>query len=211
MCFGDSLTWGWKPTKNGVPASRYPYEQRWTGVMMSELGAGFELIEEGLSGRNTNLDDPLDPRLNGAAYLPSALASHLPLDLVVLMLGANDTRKYFHRTAFEIAAGISVLLSQIASSSGGVSTIYPAPKTLLIAPPPVSEMPNPWFKALYSESHAKTKELSTHYKALAEFCDVPFMNAGEIISTGGIDGLHFSLENNKSLGLAVADKVKEIL
>jgi CRP-like cAMP-binding protein len=44
--------------------------------MAAELGEEFEIIEEGLSARTTNVDDPTDPRLNGAAYLPAALASH---------------------------------------------------------------------------------------------------------------------------------------
>ena len=120
MCFGDSLTWGWTPIESGIPVERYSKEKRWTGILASELGPEYEVLEEGLSGRTTNLDDPIDPRLNGANYLPSALASHLPLDLVVLMLGTNDTKSYFHRSPFEIKAAVSTLIGQIAYSAGGV-------------------------------------------------------------------------------------------
>jgi lysophospholipase L1-like esterase len=28
MCFGDSLTWGWNPVLAGVPAERYPWNER---------------------------------------------------------------------------------------------------------------------------------------------------------------------------------------
>ena len=118
-----------------MPTTRYPFEQRWTGVLAAQLGEGFEIIEEGLSGRTTDLDDPADPRLNGSAYLPSALASHLPLDLVILQLGTNDTKTYFHRSAYDIAFGMSKLLVQVGTSAGGVGTAYPAPKALVIAPP----------------------------------------------------------------------------
>ena len=131
MCFGDSLTWGWIPVAEGVPTTRYPADVRWTGVLQSELGSGFLVIEEGLSARTTMLSDPTDPRLDGSAYLPSALASHLPLDLVILMLGTNDTKAYFHRTPFEIAAGMSKLVGQVLSSAGGVGTTYPAPEVLI--------------------------------------------------------------------------------
>jgi len=79
-------------------------------VLAAQLGDGFDIIEEGLSGRTTDVDDPTDPRLNGSTYLPSALASHLPLDLVIVMLGTNDTKSYFHRTPFEIAMGMAKLL-----------------------------------------------------------------------------------------------------
>ena len=110
LCYGDSLTWGWVPMDNAVPTRRYPYERRWTGVMAAELGDGYEIVEEALSGRTTAVDDPTDPRLNGASYLSSALASHLPLDLVILLVGTNDTKVHFHRSPFEIAASMSILI-----------------------------------------------------------------------------------------------------
>jgi len=46
------------------------------GVLNERLGSDHLVIEEGLSARTTNVADPTDPRLNGAAYLPSSLASH---------------------------------------------------------------------------------------------------------------------------------------
>jgi lysophospholipase L1-like esterase len=101
LCYGDSLTWGWIPVTEGAPTLRYPYRDRWTGAMAAHLGEEYHVVEEGLSARTTSLDDPNDPRLNGSAYLPSALASHLPLDLVIVMLGTNDTKSYFRRTPFE--------------------------------------------------------------------------------------------------------------
>ncbi|SEM04950.1 Lysophospholipase L1 [Variovorax sp. YR750] len=208
MCFGDSLTWGWKPTLAGVPVERYRKEERWTGVLAGKLGDGFEIIEEGLSGRTTNVDDPLDPRLNGAMYLPSALASHLPLDLVVLMLGTNDTKAYFNRTPFEIAAGISKLVGQIAFSMGGVGTAYPAPKVLLVAPPPLAaEMPSPWFDELFNGGRTKTLQMAQLYRKFADFAQIPFFDAGAVINTEGVDGIHFSVENNAVLGTALATAI----
>jgi lysophospholipase L1-like esterase len=211
MCFGDSLTWGWNPVLAGVPAECYPWNERWTGIMAAELGEEFEIIEEGLSARTTNVDDPTDPRLNGAAYLPAALASHMPLNLVIVMLGTNDTKVYFNRTPFEIAAGASVLLRQIAYSMGGVGTAYPAPGAMLVAPPPLSDMPSPWFAGLFKGGREKTIQLAEHYAALAQFFRVPFFNAGDVISTEGVDGIHFSKENNALLGKALAEKVRSIL
>jgi lysophospholipase L1-like esterase len=73
--------------------------------------------------------------VNGAAQLPSCLASHLPLDLVILMLGTNDTKAYFRRTPLDIALGMSVLVTQVLTSAGGVGTAYPAPQVLVVARP----------------------------------------------------------------------------
>lgn len=210
MCFGDSLTWGWIPIADGAPTLRYPFEQRWTGVMASELGSGFEIVEEGLSARTTSLDDPVDPRLNGSAYLPSALASHLPLDLVIVMLGTNDTKSFFRRTPYEIANGMAKLLGQIATSAGGVGTPYPAPRALVIAPPPLTPMPHAWFQGMFEGGHEKTRELAKHYQALASFTGVSFLDAGDHITTDGVDGIHFTPQNNVDLGRAVAKKVRAI-
>ena len=122
LCFGDSLTWGWIPVIEGAPSFRYPFEQRWTGAMAAHLGEGHHIIEEGLCARTTDQDDPNDPRLNGSAYLPSALASHLPLDLVIVMLGTNDTKFVYRRTPIDITNGMSKLVGQVLGSAGGIGT-----------------------------------------------------------------------------------------
>lgn len=211
MCFGDSLTWGWIPVVEGVPTIRYAPDVRWTGVLQSELGDGFTIIEEGLSARTTMLNDPTDPRLDGSAYLPSALASHLPLDLVIIMLGTNDTKAYFHRTPFEVAAGMSKLVGQVLGSAGGVGTTYPAPEVLIVAPPPLTPMPHAYFQSLFGGAHEKSAEFGKLYGDLADFMKVHFLNAGDHISTDGVDGIHFTPKNNRDLGLAMARKVTAIL
>lgn len=208
LCFGDSLTWGWMPIAEVVPTTRYPLAERWTGVLAAHLGDGFEIIEEGLSGRTTDLDDPTDPRLNGSTYLPSALATHLPLDLVILLLGTNDTKTYFNRSAYDIAVGMSKLLIQVATSAGGVGTIYPAPRMLLMSPPPLADMSVPWLQLTFDGAQAKSRELSKHYAALGGFFKVDFLDAGAVIATGGIDGIHLTAENNGDLGKAIASKVQ---
>ncbi|MGW0230369.1 SGNH/GDSL hydrolase family protein [Actinopolymorpha singaporensis] len=211
MCFGDSLTWGWVPVAEGAPSWRYPRDVRWTGVLADRLGDGYHVVEEGLSARTTTADDPADPRLNGSTYLPSALASHLPLDLVIVMLGTNDTKSYLRRTPNEIATGMSLLLSQILTSAGGVGTGYPAPKVLLVAPPPLAEMGHPWFEVIFEGGREKTIELARKYEALASFLKIPFFDAGSVISTDGVDGIHFTEDNNRVLGEALAGEVRHIL
>ena len=210
LCFGDSLTWGWVAVPEGSPTTRFPYAERWTGAMAAELGAHYEIIEEGLSARTTSLDDPADPRLNGSAYLPSALASHLPLDLVIIMLGTNDTKSYFRRTPYEIAVGMSKLVGQVLTSGGGVGTLYPAPKVLIVSPPPLADLPDPWFQGMFEGGRDKTIELANQYRSLAAFLKVDFFDAGSVISTEGVDGIHFTTKNNTDLGAALARKVTSI-
>lgn len=211
LCFGDSLTWGWIPAAAGSPTQRYSLNTRWTGVLAEALGDDYAVIEEGLSARTTNVDDPTDARLNGAAYLPAALASHLPLDLVILMLGTNDTKAYFGRTPFDIATGMSVLAVQVLTAAGGIGTTYPAPKLLVVAPPPLGTMPDPWFQLMFEGAHQKSAVLADTYRAMTGFLKVPFFDAGSVISTEGSDGIHFSEQNNRDLGAALAGEVRQIL
>jgi lysophospholipase L1-like esterase len=211
LCFGDSLTWGWVPMAQGVPSTRYPYAQRWTGVMAAALGEGYEIIEEGLSGRTTSIADPIDPRLDGSAYLPGALASHMPLDLAIIMLGTNDAKRLYNRSAYEIAVGMQKLVIQVRGSAGGVGTAYPAPQTLVVAPPPLAPSCVPWFAHMMDGGHEKSAALAALYKDMAAFMKAEFFDAGSVTQTGGVDGIHFTAANNAALGRALAGKVKEIL
>ncbi len=211
LCFGDSLTWGWVPREDGGPTTRYDYQDRWTGVMARTLGDGFRVIEEGLSARTTSADDPNDPRLNGSLHLPVILASHLPLDLVILMLGTNDTRPVYQRTVSDISYGMMKLVLQVLTEAGGVGTAYPPPKCLLVAPPPMGSMSHPYLQSMYGGGISKSQQLGKEYAALADYLKVDFFDAGECISTCGSDGIHFSLENNADLGTSLAKKVIGIL
>lgn len=210
LCFGDSLTWGWIPLKEGSPTLRYPFDQRWTGVMAARLGDSYNIIEEGLSARTTSADDPNDPRLNGSQYLPTAIASHLPLDLVIIMLGTNDTKPFFNRTPYDIAYGMAKLVGQVLTGGGGIGTPYPAPRCLVVAPPPLTPIPHPYFQGMFGGGHEKSAQLGAQYKAMADFLKVDFLDAGDFVTTDGCDGIHFTIENNRHLGKAIADKVKDI-
>lgn len=211
LCFGDSQTWGWVPTRDVVPTTRYDRKVRWTGVLQHALGEGFVVVEEGLSGRTTNIDDPIDPRLNGATYLPSCLASHLPVDLVVVMVGTNDTKACFNRDASAIAVGVSRLISQIAGSAGGVGTSYPAPQVIVVAPPPLGLITNPWLAEIFKDAEAKMRQLPRLLSAVAQFHGAHFFDAGSVIQNVGVDGIHLTVENNHSLGLALSTEIKAAL
>jgi lysophospholipase L1-like esterase len=218
LVFGDSNSWGFVPNPTGDPTTRYDASTRWPRVMINRLGAGFELIEEGLSARTTNLDDPQfdipsvhlkGATLNGAMILPAILASHLPLDLVVIMLGTNDLKARFNRSASETAQAVVSLAGLIADCKGGVATVYGSPQVLLVAPPALGggfRDPADWTGGV-----EKSLELGPALRAAAAAADLPFFNAGEVITTDGGDGIHFSAGSQRKLGEAVAEKALLIL
>ena len=65
LCYGDSNTWGYSP----IDGTRYARDVRWPGVLRNELGEGYLVIEEGLNGRTTVWDDPIEGYKNGNQYL----------------------------------------------------------------------------------------------------------------------------------------------
>ncbi len=215
LIYGDSNTWGWIPVERGYPTTRYATAQRWPGVAQAELGSGYEIVEEGLNGRTTNLPDPTVPELAGAgvdgrAYLPAAVASHLPLDLVVIMLGTNDLKTSFDRAPEEIAEGVKMLVDSVRAMDRAAWTEYAAPKVLVVAPPPLVETDR-FPSEEFAGGVAKSQALSARYREIAAASGAEFLAAGAVTRADGVDGLHLSAEAHRKLGLAVADKVREIL
>lgn len=202
LCYGDSNTWGQIPGSEG----RYGRGVRWTGVLASELGSGYQVIEEGLCGRTTLWDDPIEGYKNGREYLIPCLETHTPIDLVVLMLGTNDLKLRFSVPAYDIASSIAVLVEIIQKSMTGKSS--QPPQVLIIAPPPLGLLSE--YADMFEQGTAKSKKLGAHYRRVAEECHCAFLDAGQLIVSSDLDGVHFEADQHSRLGKAVAGKVQAI-
>ena len=200
LCFGDSNTWGYVP----VSADRYARDVRWPGVMATALGANFHVIEEGLCGRTTVWDDPIEGDKNGARYLPACLASHQPLDLVILMLGTNDLKARFSLTALDIALGAERLLQVILKSGSGVDGQPPA--ILLVAPPPINPLDDE-IAEMFRGGREKSLSLAPRYAAVAQKWGCGFLDLAGLITVDPADGIHYSASSQRTLGNALADHV----
>jgi CubicO group peptidase (beta-lactamase class C family)/lysophospholipase L1-like esterase len=212
LIFGDSNSWGWKPVEQGFPTTRYDVEERWPGVAQAVLGDGYEIIEESLSGRTTDLPDPSGPQIGGAgfdgsAYLPAAVASHLPLDLVVIMLGTNDLKAAFSRSPRDIAGGMKSLIEQVKAMNRAAWTEYPAPQVMVIAPPPLVATER-FPVAVFAGGIGKSRQLAALYARVAEGAGVEFLDAGAVTFADGVDGLHLTAAAHRKLGQAIAAKIK---
>ncbi|PIR21518.1 MAG: acylhydrolase [Deltaproteobacteria bacterium CG11_big_fil_rev_8_21_14_0_20_47_16] len=178
LCFGDSNTWGYSP-KDG---SRYPSHVRWTGVLQSLLGSNFQIIEEGLNGRTTNLDYVDRIGRNGRIYLEPCLDSHAPLHYVILNLGANDTKTAFARSAEEICAATKSLIQIIQGKA----------KIILVAPTAIQEGVG-IYKDQLNGATQKIATLATLHQALALQYGLTFVNLSHI-EPSPLDGVHLSEE-----------------
>jgi lysophospholipase L1-like esterase len=207
LCYGDSNTWGCIPLHGPDPARRFPPDTRWPGVLRRELGDGYWVVEAGLSGRTTVWDDPLELHRNGRELLLPTLLTHQPLDLVIVMLGTNDLKHRINASAAEIAAGAGMLTDIVAAS--GCGPVGRAPETLLVCPPPIAEVDQ--FDDEFEGGAEKSRQLAGHFAAIAEQRSCAFLDAGSVISSSDVDGIHLEASEHERLGLVVAEQVRPLL
>jgi len=204
LCFGDSNTWGWDPSK----CTRYGRNERWPGIMRNELGPDYEIIEEGLPGRTTVFDDPIEGVFkNGSTYLQPCLESHQPVKLVIIMLGTNDLKIRFSASAFDIANGAGVLVDMIKSSSAGPGNA--APQILLLAPPPLGQLGD--FDDMFRDAPEKSLKFAHQYERVARERNCHFLDLSGIVTTSDVDGVHLDKAEHVKLGTAVAEYVKKLI
>ena len=208
LCYGDSNTWGADPADD---SRRFEWPVRWPGVLQRELGDDFHVVEEGLGGRTTVYDDPLSPRRSGLELIAPALECHAPLDLVVLMLATNDI-SYAHISAADAADGAAQLAHLVQRSEAGPEgPDGPAPQILLVCPPPVGPFDNNWRPELWTGADVKSRALPREFARVASALGVPWLDAGQVITTSPLDGWHLEASQHELLGVAVAARVRELL
>jgi lysophospholipase L1-like esterase len=203
VVFSDSNTWGFDRATGG----RLPRPHRWPSVLQRELGPDFEAIAEGLRGRTTVHDDPIEPYRCGADALPPCLNSHAPVDLVILVLGCNDLKQRFSVSAFDIAEGAARLIF-LARAYGEGPNARP-PKILLVAPPPIARLTD--YAEMFEGGREKSVLLGQRYRDVAEREGVAFLDAGAAIRCSDLDGIHYEADQHQLLGRAAAKAARKAL
>lgn len=136
LCFGDSNTHGYMP---GL-GTRYPIDQRWSGLLGKLLGDGYHVVEEGMDGRTTAFEDDLQPWRSALGYIGPCVKTHAPLDLIIIMLGTNDSKTRYGVSAEEIGFGMQELIQRIETffryNAGRAGA---CPKILIISPVPMPQ------------------------------------------------------------------------
>ncbi len=205
LCYGDSNTWGY----NSETDARFSFDERWTGRLSKMLHEDYRIVEEGLCGRTTKYDLPLEDGRNGWKNYPIALMSADPVDLVILMLGTNDRRRNQKISPQEstIAMEQYIKLTRATDLWGG----RVEPQILLVSPPEIDPIVFETPEAFYydEESVIASKNLKEHYKGLADKYGCAFLAAAECCKVGK-DGIHLSASGHKSLAEALSAKIMDI-
>lgn len=207
LCFGDSNTYGAMPTLARSGRHRFARDRRWPGVLARQLGSHWHVVEEGLPSRTTVHSDPIEgAHKNGLAALPTCLESHMPIDLVILMLGTNDLKSRFSVSPGDIADSLETLARFISSSETGPDGL--APKILVISPPPIVEVD--WFADMFRDGEEKSKHLGKLIEAMCLRRGIAHLDAASVVDTSAIDGIHLDSDAHRELGMAIAQKCRLI-
>ena len=208
LCFGDSLTWGFDPES----MTRFNEDNRWTMVLQDILGSDYTVVEEGQCGRLIAKDDPVEGEKNGLKYIVPCLESHVPLDLVIIMLGDNDCQQRFGHCALDIEGEMQIFLEKVISFNHlKCNNNF---EILLVSQPPILEsVKDSWMADFFDhESVVKiSAELPVRYNNLAKSLGCRYLNAADYVTSSKADGCHLDAENQRKLGRVIADYIKNDL
>jgi lysophospholipase L1-like esterase len=205
LCFGDSNTYGTPPMTDLEDSRRFGPGSRWPSVMAAALGTGWAVIEEGLPGRTTVHDDPIEGFWkNGIKVLPAIIESHRPFDLLLIMLGTNDLKARFALPPVDIAASAGLLVDTARSipTLKGLAAHQP----VLIAPPPIVE--TGCLTDMFAGGYEKSRQFGRLYGAVARGRGVPFVDAGAVVRSSDVEGVHWDEDQHIAFGRHMAGVVQ---
>ena len=207
LCLGDSNTHGYcaDPRDCADGGSRFNEQERWTCLLQNALGDGCLVIEEGLSGRTTVFADPLHESMDALGSAFALLMTHEPIDLLIIMLGTNDTKERFSANAPCIAVGMERLIQKCkATPCWGKK----GPNILVICPPPLG-------KAFHDEVMGKgcvekSEALARYMEPVARRNGAAFLDA-KGCEFNAIDHTHLTKKGHAQLAKLLAETVPALL
>ena len=136
------------------------------------------------------------------------IATHRPLDLVILMLGTNDTKERYHAGPTEIARGMETLVRMLRNPG-----IYHN-RVLIISPIHIGESIE---RSEYCESfhglegREKSLKLAEEYKRLAKEYNCFFMDAADYATADDTDGIHLDAKGHAALAEGIYNIIMEAI
>ena len=207
LCFGDSNTWGYDPAKQ----TRFLKNIRWTGVLQNLLGDNFNIIEEGLNGRTTNVNEREEHLLGYCRGFRSSMdlvsvliETNSPIDLVVVMLGTNDLKNNFNQSVDDISSNMRLVCEKI------INNDYFNNKSIILVSPTHINENSPGLLDSFTGTTEKSKSLAKPYKKIADDLDLFFVDASQSVKTNQIDGLHWDAMQHSDFANSIYMKIKSI-
>ncbi len=208
VCLGDSNTHGYcaDPADCADGGARFNENERWTCVLQQLLGEDYLVLEEGLSGRTTVFPDALHEGMPALDVAYPILMSHEPMDLLIIMLGTNDTKDRLGMNAACIALGMNRLIEKCKSVPCWGDH---APNILIICPPHIGEELND--PCMGTSCAAKSRELNKYLEPVAKNQGCAYLDAQGIAEFNKIDYMHLTRKGHRDLAEKLAALVPSLI
>ena len=208
VCYGDSNTHGYCAETGG----RFDEEARWTCLLQTYLGDNFLVLEEGLSGRTTCFDDPIHEGLSGLDHIYPCLMSHEPVDLLIIMLGTNDTKERFGVSPACIALGLKRLIAKAQSTNCWRDQ---KPNILVVTPQNIDPqyMDTDIALTMGKGCAEKSQGLAKQYELIAQTMDCHYLDANKVLTAkpNDIDFMHLTESGHGQLAAGLANFLLRII
>ena len=212
VCFGDSNTHGYcaEPADCADGGDRFNEDERWTCLLQKALGEEYLVLEEGLSGRTTVFPDPLHESMAGLDVIYSTLMSHEPVDLLIIMLGTNDTKERLGANAACIGIGMERLVMKAKTVPAWRNG---TPHILLIAPPHIGEglYRVPEGAAMGAGCPEKSRGLARQFAEVALRQGCAFLDAEGLAEFNTHDCMHLTRKGHSQLAGELSKLVPELI
>lgn len=212
ICLGDSNTHGScaDPRDSADGTRRFNENERWTCLLQRALGEEYLVLEEGMSGRTMVCSDPLTEGIPALDVIFPILMSHEPVDLLIIMLGTNDTKDRFGLNSACIAAGMDRLLNKAKSVPCWGDQ---APNILVICPPHIgAEMVNSPIGPIMGEHCAeKSAHLAKFLEPVVKAQGFAFLDAEGIAELNQVDYTHLTSTGHADLANKLAQIVPHLV
>ena len=199
VCYGDSNTHGFcaDPADSADGGIRFNEDERYPCVLQKMLGDDYIVLEEGMNGRTSSFDDPLIEGANGLSAIVQTLKCHEPVDLLIIMLGTNDTKSCFGQCSKGIAYGLRRILKKAIDTECWDGK---KPSVLYVCPPVIPEEIRSRESAemMGPDCWKRSKELSKYMETFCKELDVDFLDA-DGIEVNRFDYLHLTKKGHQQL------------
>lgn len=140
-------------------------------------------------------DDAILPYRSGKEYIRPCMMSHAPVDLLIVMLGTNDTKALFGSNEYTFMTGMEEFIKIIKDPALWVGN--EAGKILLVAPPPLGDAieTSPYYGMFNEKSVELSKKFADLYERVANIYKCYFLNAALYAHSDPGDSIHFSVKD----------------
>lgn len=124
------------------------------------------------------------------------------------MLGTNDFQSMHQLNAWHSAQGIAAIINAIHRTP--LEPGMPTPDILVVSPPTTQKAKGSMAKK-FAGAETKAEGLAQAIKQVAFDNHCHFFDAGSVVTTSQVDGVHLDEEQHLALGKALAKVVRELL